>query len=193
MAVSTINITSSSTTTFSSIDSRIDILTKQKERFKKSQKIFEQNIYRRSCLAQSTSCCFCGCTCLGTLVPFLLCYPCNCYCFLHEKQSCYEKMLDCLGCVLFERNLENERELCCIYCTPIFTNFPEVRHHEGFALYTLPDERTNEEARLFRIFTLSKQIEQLTEKQLRSIPGSSHNKSTLSLLSQASPYRERME
>jgi|GEM_PF-4305688 len=148
----------------SPFESQIADLKKEKARIEESQRIFEETIYRRSYQAQCSSYCLLPLTCIGTTIWF---FPYLCSCLLCQKENCCDKALDSIGCVLFQRNLENSRELCCIYCTPLCGEFPEVRHPKGFDRYTLPHERTDENLRRTAILQLSRQIDRLKEKHLR--------------------------
>jgi len=155
-----------------SIEVELQKLKQDLALLKTSQQMFYRTIRNRKCGGEITSCCCCPITFIATLIPFLLCYPCNCYLILSDKEDYFSKTMDFIGCGL-DRPPENRRELCCIYCTPLYLDLPDLNTKNGPDFYTLPIERAEERNRRRGISELAETIKIMQsqiEEQNRAPP-----------------------
>ncbi len=138
-----------------SLELHLQQLKKEFALLEENQRAFDQRIRYRKCGAETTSCLCCPFTCIGTLIPCVLCYPCICYRILNNKGDCLDQCMQSIGCVSHIRPPENNRELCCTYLTPIFMDLPDLNSRNGSDFYSLPHERADERARYRTIYDLA--------------------------------------
>jgi hypothetical protein len=190
---------------YGTIEKQLNDTQKQKELLIESEKIYLRTINCRNCVAQTTSCLCCSCTCIATTVPLLVCYPCICHQVLHDKNNWYDLAFKYIGCG-FEQPPRNRREFCCMFCTPLFVDFPEIRQVYkvknpingqieriyGSDYYALPHEREIELNRLIKIEELTEHMEQLKTLKASEIAPFNEEDLLIHPYISSQPLQERM-